>query len=537
MKVAAFYARVSTPGQEKEQTIASQIAEIEEKAKQDGNIIGQNFRFIDDGWTSEMLARPALDLLRDAAKNKTFEVLYLYDLGRLSRIFLNELILKNEIKESGIEIISLHDINGDTPESKLGQDVMGLFHDYERIKIAERFRRGKMYKAKSGKIVGYNAPYGYRYICKTADKEGYFIIYEPEAEIIRMIFKWVDQNGYTIRKIIKKLYELGIKPPKGKSDTWKKSTIKRILTRTDYIGISYYNKTVSVEPKKPRNNKKYKRVKKSSRIMKAKEDWIDVKVPSIIKKDLFERVQERLKLNLKYNKRNKKYPYLLSGKVFCDCGSRRVGDGVNGHHYYRCAGRIYKYPLPHKCQYEGVNAEILDTVAWNKFLDLLSNRKLIEKQTKKWLLKQSQIPKQTLQLDRLKETKNKLSEEEKRYIKAYGNNLMSFEQFEELIRDLKAKGSLIDKEINQLSDLPKENAVILDKIPAVPYTFINTLKRSTFSEKQEYVRKLITGIYVGERRTALMKGQIPLQVQAQNIQYETINRNYWSAERRKKHVV
>lgn len=181
MNIAALYARVSTAGQEKEQTIDSQIAEIVSKAKSDGAIIRDDLKFMDEGWSGELLARPALDELRDAVKNKAFQTLYIYDLGRLSRNFLNQLILKKELTEAGIQIISLHDINGENPESLLAQNVMGLFHDYERIKIAERFRRGKLYKAKSGILFGWLAPYGYKYI-KGKDKcTGYFKVVPYEV--------------------------------------------------------------------------------------------------------------------------------------------------------------------------------------------------------------------------------------------------------------------------------------------------------------------------------------------------------------------
>src|SRR3989338_11536076 len=112
MKTSALYARVSTSGQEKEQTINSQIAEIVSKAQGDGSTIEQGLQYVDDGWSGELLARPALDNLRDTVKNKTFDTLYLYDLGRLSRNFLNQLILKKELTEAGIKIVSLHDING-----------------------------------------------------------------------------------------------------------------------------------------------------------------------------------------------------------------------------------------------------------------------------------------------------------------------------------------------------------------------------------------------------------------------------------------
>src|SRR3989344_1667362 len=114
LQMPASYSRVSTGLQESEKTIESQIDEILTKVKADGLEIRSDLRFVDNGWPGEMLARPALDRLRDAAKRGEFNVLYVYDLGRLSRTFLDQLILLKELQDLGIKIISLHDINAES---------------------------------------------------------------------------------------------------------------------------------------------------------------------------------------------------------------------------------------------------------------------------------------------------------------------------------------------------------------------------------------------------------------------------------------
>ena len=71
--IAALYARVSTSRQENEQTIDSQIAEIKVKIAEDGNSLPSENSFIDDGWTGEMIQRPGLDAMRDAAMAGVFQ--------------------------------------------------------------------------------------------------------------------------------------------------------------------------------------------------------------------------------------------------------------------------------------------------------------------------------------------------------------------------------------------------------------------------------------------------------------------------------
>lgn len=130
--VAAIYARVSTESQERQATIASQIDEIKKRIQADNNSLNEENVFIDDGWSGELLERPSLDALRNAVKDQKFQVLYVYDLGRLSRDFLNQLILLDEIKKTEVKFISLHDINATNDGEVFTRNVMGLFHDREK---------------------------------------------------------------------------------------------------------------------------------------------------------------------------------------------------------------------------------------------------------------------------------------------------------------------------------------------------------------------------------------------------------------------
>ena len=58
-------------------------------------------------------------------------------------------------------------------EEKILHGVRGLFAEYERAKIAERFRLGKLRKVKDGHILLSEAPYGYIYIPNQGDRHGY----------------------------------------------------------------------------------------------------------------------------------------------------------------------------------------------------------------------------------------------------------------------------------------------------------------------------------------------------------------------------
>ena len=121
MLKASYYVRTSTQRQENEETIKSQIDEIEQKIKEDGNILLPQHKFVDDGWSGTILARPSLDAMRDSAKNKEFDVLYVYDRGRISREFYIQEMILAELEDLDIQFITLHDIQAKTAEEKVMQ--------------------------------------------------------------------------------------------------------------------------------------------------------------------------------------------------------------------------------------------------------------------------------------------------------------------------------------------------------------------------------------------------------------------------------
>ena len=114
----AIYARVSTEGQEKEQTIYSQVVTLKEYAQKNNHVVCEEY--LDEGYSGEMLDRPALDRLRDDVKQKLFDAILVHSPDRLSRKFIYLGLLQEEFKKSGIGIIFLNRPDSkDTPEENL----------------------------------------------------------------------------------------------------------------------------------------------------------------------------------------------------------------------------------------------------------------------------------------------------------------------------------------------------------------------------------------------------------------------------------
>src|SRR3989339_598498 len=187
----------------------------------------------------------------------------------------------DELKEIGIEIIFITTPSPKNSEEKILHGVKGLFAEYERAKIAERFRLGKLRKVREGHVLVSGAPYGYNYVPRKDMQHGYYEINNQEAEVIKMMFSWVANDGMTIRGIIKKLRELNILPRESKRGVWNTSTLSTLFRNMTYIGEAHYGRSYAVIPENPFKKEIYKKVKKTSRKLRPREEWIKISVPAI----------------------------------------------------------------------------------------------------------------------------------------------------------------------------------------------------------------------------------------------------------------
>ncbi|MBI4185484.1 recombinase family protein [Candidatus Berkelbacteria bacterium] len=512
MKRAALYARVSTMGQKEEATIESQLDEVRLRIKADGNQLDETHLYNDNAYTGELLARPELDRLLANAKQRAFDVLYVYDRGRLARRYAYQEIVIEELENLSIEFVTLHDIPADTDEGRVMQMMQGVFHEYERMKIGERFRRGKLHKVRSGKLLGYNPKYGYDYhpvVKQQGEKiNGYFTIDEAEADVVRRVFDWFVNERLSIRGIRLRLFELGIPPKKGRQPIWTTGPLVRLLRDESYTGTHYYNKSEAIMTKHPKvGASKYRRVKKGSKRLRPKEEWLPVQIPAIITRDLYERAQERFIENQKFASRNTKHPYLLQGVIFCPCGERRTGEAVSGkQRYYRCTDRIHRYPLPPQCRQGGVNGVVLDTIVWNALVDLLTDPSTLESQAEQWLEKQNKPQFDPSISKRITDQLNRLAEEEGRYMLAYGESVLSLEQYREQQTRIAGRRTELKSQITTLDRPSSSPTATKEELISLAQTAISRLD---FTDKQALVRELLDKV-IADQQVVEVFGHIPV---------------------------
>src|SRR6478735_1157364 len=319
----AIYARVSGEHQAKEDTIASQLEAVAQRIASDALECDPELRFVDDGYSGSILARPGLERLRDQAAAGAIDRLYMLDPDRLSRKYAYQVLLIEELVHCGVEVVFLRNPVGRGPEQDLLLQVQGMIAEYERAKIMERCRRGKQHAARRGSVnVLSGAPYGYRYVDKhEGGGAARYQILAEEARVVRKVFEWVGQERCSIGEVCRRLRREGIPTRTGKP-AWDRATVWLILKNPAYKGTAAFGKTRSGEFKpqrlRPQRGRPEQPRRPISRVDTPAGDQILIEVPGLVSEDLFGAVQAQLAEN---RQRRRDRPgggrYLLRGLVVC----------------------------------------------------------------------------------------------------------------------------------------------------------------------------------------------------------------------------
>src|SRR5262249_13612766 len=144
--------------------------------------------------------------------------LYILCPDRLARDFAHQILLIDELHRAGVEVVFLNHHLDDSPKGNLLPQIQGVIAQYERSKIRECPRRGRLHAARSGalSVIG-SAPYGYRYITKSdgGGRAAYQIVLD-EARVVRQIFDWVGREGCSLGTVVRRLKTRDIPTSTGK---------------------------------------------------------------------------------------------------------------------------------------------------------------------------------------------------------------------------------------------------------------------------------------------------------------------------------
>jgi site-specific DNA recombinase len=466
-----LYARVSSEKQAQERTIESQVATILDYVESKQEKIEPDLYFIDNGFSGASLERPGLDQLRDKALAGLVSKVYVLAPDRLSRKSAHQILLIEEMKRLGVDFAFVNRDIGDTPEDQMLLQIQGIVAEYEREKILERSRRGKLYAAKKGKVnVLGGAPYGYYYKKATETEDAAYVIHLNESRVVKEAYNLYCKEGKSIGQIAREFTKKGYLTRTGKT-FWERSVIWGMLKNPAYMGKAAFRKTKRVrrikKTKLAIESKHPLRSELSSPRDRPKEEWIYIDVPAIIDTKRFEYAQMRLKSNIKLAPRNnKKHNYLLSGLLRCKtCGYSIYGKPASNSKYkrlyYRCMGQDgHRWPNGRVCKGHPVRTEAIDELVWESVKGLVLEPQVLVEEYQNRLGKASQEPiidSKVIDLKRFKAERSRL-------IDLFESGLVEKEEIESKLKSNKAKIEQIENEISYLKKEKREREQVLTVI-------------------------------------------------------------------------
>lgn len=360
MRKAALYRRVSTAEQaETNYSLDTQRDILTAYAKQQGYEIVRDY--VDPGYTGTTRDRPALTQMLGEAASRTFDAVLIYRLDRLARTPYVSYSIIHELTQAGVDLMSYTEpqVNTTTPMGKASLGILSTFAEMERDTFLQRSRDGTHKAVSQGYYPGGVVAYGYQ----LEDRK--LIIHEQEAEVIRLIYGWAAERGWTTIRIAQELTTLGIPTRyrttgKGfhgvpKATQWQGGAVYRLLTNPVYRGEYQYGRRGG-SPAQPRTVTTHQ-------------------VPPIVAEDQWYAVQEGLTRNKLTASRNSRRTYMLRSLIKCGtCGRTYVGTHNRGWTGYMCGGRAPRIGRENqRCKSPPIKAADLEPEIWDAITRMVLN--------------------------------------------------------------------------------------------------------------------------------------------------------------------
>ena len=482
-KRAVLYTRVSTDEQARSgYSLAQQIEALRTYAAREGYEVLEEIT--DPGQSGASLDRPGMDRVRDLVAAGGVSVVLAQDRDRFAREPAYHYLLRCEFAEHGCKLRALNDRGDDSPEGELTDGILDQLAKFERAKLSERSRRGKLRRAREGKVIIARRP---RYGFKPNECRDSYEIDEPQMQVVRRIFRM--RVGGMSFKAIKHVFEReGIPTPQG-AEFWDRAFFRRCILDDIYRPHSFEEITAAVSPEvaarldperryglwwfnrrgvrikqvsePAENGRSYKR--RYSWHHKPAEEWVAVPVPdSGIPRTLVDAAREAINNNRTPSNAGRRFWELSGGIVVCsDCGWRMSSTPKTKIHkgqryvysYYRCS-RNHLHGQAGCTNSKNFKAEDLEQRVWEYVRGLLLQPERLQAGLERYVERERE---QVLRRDPDKEAKVWLEKiaaadrQRTRYQEMAAEELITFEELRERLGELEETRKTAQSELESIS--------------------------------------------------------------------------------------
>jgi site-specific DNA recombinase len=343
---AILYARVSTDEQARSgYSIAEQGEALRVWCAENGYEVLEVVK--DEGHSGAYLERPGLDRVRDLVEEGGVSLVVAQDADRITREAHHRMLLDDEFERHGCKLVALDDWGDESHEGQLLKFLKGWVSKGERLKIAERTRRGRRQKAKQGLLVAPSTiPYGFR----LNEGRDAYLVEDVQMATVRRIFQMV-ANGAGLYHVKRALEAEAVPSPSG-GRHWNRSTLRDFVRKDAYFPHTSAETSALVTPevaarldpersygvawasrhdwrvlgRKRRPDGTYRDVREHTE--KPREEWIAIPIPDAgVPREVAERARRNVELRLPAPKAGRRLWELSGGFAACaECGR-----GLSGH--------------------------------------------------------------------------------------------------------------------------------------------------------------------------------------------------------------
>jgi site-specific DNA recombinase len=305
MMRVAISVRVSTLRQAQAQTIAQQLARLDQHVADQGWSVVDQHRFRDDGYSGAALYRPGLERRRDAVAAGESDRVLLTAPERLARHDGHQALLLEELGRGGCTVAFLDRPLGQDPHDQLLLPIRGAVAEDERRVLAERRRRGRQVKLRAGLLLPWTrAPYGYRLELERPRDPAGVRVAAAAAPVVQELFAASREGGLGLIGLAKALTRRGLVTPNGHA-RWNSATVRGILTNPRDTGQVYAGRTQARPPRGRHSALRPIGRPRTTQVPLPREDWIPVAtIPALVSPAQFAQVQSRLAQNQQFARRN-----------------------------------------------------------------------------------------------------------------------------------------------------------------------------------------------------------------------------------------
>ena len=350
----ALYVRVSTDEQKRHGfSLADQRRTLRQHAEREGFVVAEEVA--DEGLSGANPYRPGLGRILELAQEGAIDLVLATKRDRFFRDLYLRRGFERDLARHRVRLVALDDLN-----NRIADGVMDLLAEEQRREIAKETRRGRMQRARSGRVVAGVPPFGFRF---NADNTN-FVVSEAEMAVVRRVFSMV-AGGTGLNGVKNALQEDGTATPRG-GTLWSRAVLRQIVLDDAYLartheemcglaeeGLLAGDVLATLDPALPHAvwwfNREgvesyYEDDKKRRRFWQnPREEWIAVPVPDAgIPREHVEEARRRIADNRAPSTANRRFWELSGGVLFCPCGLRMSTHGAkrkDGHSYYYVCGK------------------------------------------------------------------------------------------------------------------------------------------------------------------------------------------------------